>query len=197
MRIASRLAAILALSIFAFAGCHELGHMDGPPIFGDGSNDIVGEVQYVDTRNRQIEVRSDTGRTEYVRYDSQTRVTYRQRDYVVENLEAGDYVAMRVQQDRSGQLYVDQVTVRESVQERGREGQSARFARFEGTVERIDSRRGSFGLRNRQNRLVLVTLPYNPPRAMSERFSRMREGDYIRIEGRFLNQDRLELENFL
>jgi hypothetical protein len=171
--------------------------MDGPPIFGSGSTDIVGEVQYVDTRNRQIEVRSDAGRTEYVRYDSQTRVTYRQRDYVVENLEPGDYVAMRVQQDRAGRIYVDQISVRESVQERGREGQSARFARFEGTVERIDSRRGAFEIRNRQNRLVLVTLPYNAPRSISDRFNRMREGDYVTVEGRFLNQDRLELENFL
>jgi hypothetical protein len=196
MTIGRKLLGVLALSS-AFAGCHELGHMDGPPIFGGDSSDIVGEIQYVDTRNRQIEVRSDAGRTEYVRYDSQTRVTYQQRDYVVENLESGDYVAMRVQQDRGGRLYVDQITVRESVQERGREGQSASFARFEGTVERIDGRRGSFELRNRQNRLVLVTLPYNPPRSVSDRFNRIREGDYVAVEGRFLNQDRLELENFL
>jgi hypothetical protein len=196
MIIRRKLLGLLALSL-VFAGCHELGHIDGPPIFGGGSSDIVGEVQYVDTRNRQIEVRSDAGRTEYVRYDSQTRVTYRQRDYVVENLESGDYVAMRVQQDRSGRLYVDQITVRESVQERGREGQSARFARFEGTIERIDSQRGFFELRNRQNRLLLVSLPYNPPRSVSDRFNRIREGDYVVVEGRFLNQDRLELENFL
>jgi hypothetical protein len=44
---------------------------------------------------------------------------------------------------------------------------------------------------------VIVSLPYSPPRTVSDRFNRLREGDQVRVEGRFLNQDRLELENFL
>jgi hypothetical protein len=30
-----------------------------------------------------------------------------------------------------------------------------------------------------------------------ERFNRLRQGDVVRIEGRFSNQDRFDLENFL
>ena len=119
MKIAARFVGFLILAVFAFAGCHELGHVDGPPVFGGASFDLIGEVRYVDTRNSVIQVRSDAGRTEYVQYDRQTRVVYRQRDYAVSNLEPGDYVAMRVQQDRNGRFYTDSVTVRESAQDRG------------------------------------------------------------------------------
>jgi hypothetical protein len=64
-------------------------------------------------------------------------------------------------------------------------------------VEVVDSRRGTFEMRDRSNRTVVVSLPYGAPRSVGERFNRLREGDYVRIEGRFLNQDRFELENFL
>jgi hypothetical protein len=64
-------------------------------------------------------------------------------------------------------------------------------------VAYIDNHRGSFEVRNRQNRLVVVTLPYNTPRAVSDRFNRLRVGDYVRVEGKFINQDRFELENFV
>jgi hypothetical protein len=104
---------------------------------------------------------------------------------------------MRTQQDRDGRLYTDQIAVRESVQDRGGySGSTGRLDRFEGTVESIDTRRGLFELRNRQDRLVVVTLPYNAPRSLSDRFNRLREGDFIRVEGRFVNQDRFELESF-
>jgi len=52
-------------------------------------------------------------------------------------------------------------------------------------------------VRNAQNRLVIVTLPFNPKQGVNDRFTRLRVGEPIRIEGRFLNNDRLELENFL
>ena len=197
MNIAARFFGLIAVPLlFALVGCHEFGHVDGLGDYGSAGDNLVGEVRQVDTRNREIELRTDAGRNWRVRYDNRTRVTYRQRDYAVMNLEPGDYIAMRTQQDRDGQLYTDQVTVRESVQDRGGRGQG-RLDGVEGTVEYIDSQRGSFEIRDRSNRLVVVTLRFNPPRTVSDRFSRMREGDHVRIEGRFINQDRFELENFL
>ena len=196
MGTAARRRAVLIMSLFALAGCHELGHVDSPGDYGSTGDHLVGEVRFVDTRDREIDIRSDGGRTWRVRYDNRTRVTYRQKDYEVTELEPGDYVALRTQQDRSGRLYTDLVTVRESVQDRGGRGRTGRLDSFEGTVEYIDNRRGLFEVRNRQNRLVVVTLPYNAPRSVSERFNRLRQGDYVRIEGRFLNQDRFELESF-
>lgn len=196
MNIAARFFGLIVPLLFALVGCHELGHIDGLSDYGNAGDNLVGEVRQVDTRNREIELRTDAGRNWRVRYDNRTRVTYRQRDYAVMNLEPGDYIAMRTQQDRDGQLYTDQVTVRDSVQDRGGRGQG-RLDGIEGTVEYIDSQRGSFEVRDRSNRLVIVSLRFNPPRTVSDRFGRMREGDYVRIEGRFVNQDRFELENFL
>ena len=148
--------------------------------------------------------RSDAGRKFLVRYDNNTRVSYRERDYAVTNLEPGDYVAMRAQQDRDGRYSTDLITVKESVQERGGysgsssgSGNVGGLDKLEGRVESVDSRRGTLEIRDRSNRLVVVSLPYNAPRAISDRLNRLREGDYVRMEGRFLNRDRFELENFV
>jgi hypothetical protein len=199
MKHVSRIFGFLAFAVLALAGCHELGHVDGPGDYGSlGGNDLIGEVRRVDTRNRQIELRSDSGGNVQVRYDNNTRVVYRQRDYAVANLEPGDYVAMRAQQDRDGRYYADYITVNESAQDRGGAGRGGigRLDRFEGRIEYIDSRRGSFEVRDR-GKVVLVTLPYNAPRSVSDRFNRLREGDYVRVEGRFISDDRFELDNFL
>lgn len=185
------------IPLLVLAGCHELGHMDGPGGYGTSGSDLLGEVRYVDTRDRQIEIRTEGGRSWNVRYDGRTRVSYRQRDYEVSNLEPGDYVAMRTTEDRDGRLYADLITVRESVQDRGGYGRRGRFDQFEGTVEYIDERRGRFEVRDRRNRLVVVTLPYNAPRSVSDRFNRLRRGDYVRVEGRFVTEERFELESFV
>ena len=199
MKPSALLLSFLVFAILTAAGCAELGQINIPGDYGNASADVVGEVRNVDTRTRQIEIRTDAGRTWNVQYDNQTRVVYRQRVYAVSNLEPGDYVALRTQQDRDGRLYTDLVTVRESVQDRGGSSRdrAGRLDRLEGTVEYIDSRRGQFEVRDRGNRLIVVNLQYNAPRTVSDRFDRLREGDTVRIEGRFVNQDRFELENFL
>jgi len=197
MRNLMRFLGLIFIALLALAGYHELGHMDGPEDYGTIGGDLVGEVRTVDTREREIEIRTEAGRTWNVRYDGRTRVTYREREYEVSNLEPGDYVAMRTTQDRRGRLYTDLVTVRESTQDRGRYGRRGRLDQLEGTIEYIDERRGRFEVRDRRNRLVVVTLPYNAPRSVSDRFERLRRGDYVRVEGRFIAEDRFELESFV
>jgi len=201
-----RLFSYLVFALLTAPACAELAQLDIPGNSGAPTADVVGEIRNVDTRSRQIDIRTDTGRTRDVQYDSQTRVVYRQRDYGVSNLEPGDYVAVSTQQDRDGRLFADVVMVRESVQERGgsvpqRGGSGrdrvSRLDNLEGTVETIDSQRGRFEVRDRDNRTVVVSLQYNPPRSVSDRFDRLREGDNVRMEGRFLNQDRFELESFV
>jgi hypothetical protein len=196
MRVPTPIAGILFATVLVLAACGVPGHLGDLGDYGSSRADIVGEVRNVDTRARLIEIRTDAGRTRSVRYDNQTKVIYRQKEYAVGNLEPGDYVATRAQQERDGRFYADQIIVRESVQDRSGSARIGRLDRFEGTVEFIDPRRGLFELRNRQNRLVVVTLPYNAPRDVSDRFHRLREGDFVRIEGRFLNRDRFELESF-
>lgn len=200
MKMATRFLGLFLFSALAFAGCHELGHIDGMGDYGGTQTqgrDIVGEVEYVDTRAREIEIRTDDRRTIAVRYDNRTQVVYRQRNYSVENLERGDYIAVRTQQDRDGRNYADAITVRESVQDRGGRAGSGRFDSLSGRVEYIDQRRGTFELRDSRNRTIVVSVPFNSPRQVIDRFNRLREGDNVRIEGRSVSPERFELESFL
>ncbi len=196
MRAMKQLSIVLALALFTLAGCHEIGHIDGPGDYGSVANEIVGEVMNVDSRSREIEIRTDSGRTSMIRYDNNTQVLYRQRTYPVANLERGDYVAARVQQDRDGRNTTNTITVRESAQDRGTVGRN-RLDRIDGRVEYVDSRRGTFELRDSRNRLIVVSVDFNAPKAVTDRFNRLRNGDQVRIEGRSVNADRFDLENFL
>lgn len=197
MNLASWVLGLLSLTSLALTGCQELGHIDDVGDYGSAGGDVVGEVEYVDTRAHEIEIRTDSGRTAVLRYDDRTQVIYQQRNYSVANLEPGDYVAARVQQDRNGRDYSDTITVRESVQERGSKQGTSRSDRAEGKVEYIDPRRGTFELRDSRNRLIVVSVAFNAPRSVMDQFNRLRNGDYVRIEGRSVSSDRFELENFL
>ncbi len=197
MKSVIRWLGIVFLAAVAFAGCHELGHIDGIGDYGGiGTGDIVGEVENIDPQAREIDVRTDSGRNAVVRYDDRTQVVYRQRTYPVANLERGDYIAARFQQGRDGRNYTDTITVRESVQDRTGRGGVGRLDRVEGRVEYIDRRRGTFEIRDRRNRLVVVAVPFNAPRSVIDRFNRLREGDDVRVEGRSVSSDRFELEDF-
>ena len=197
MNVRQRLFGILFTSILALTGCDELARVGGLGDYGSVAGDLVGEVEHVDTRAREIEIRTDSGRTSVVRYDDRTQVIYQQRNYSVANLEPGDYIAARVQQDRDGRNYTDTITVREGVQDRGNRRGSARLDRIEGRIENVDERRGTFELRDPRNRLIVVAVPFNAPRSVMDRFNRLRSGDYVRIEGRATNPDRFDLESFL
>jgi hypothetical protein len=200
MKLVNRLLAFPSLAALALTGCHELGHVGDLGDYGNASGDVVGEVEYVDTRASEIEIRTDGGRTAVVRYDDRTQVVYRQKNYSVANLEPGDYIAARVQRDRDGRDFTDTITVRESVQERSgsnsRRG-AGQLDRAEGRVEYVDPRRGTFELRDSRNRLIVVSVAFNAPRSVIDQFNHLRTGDYVRIEGRAVNADKFDLENFL
>jgi len=196
MKTRKRIFGILVLAV-ALTGCDELARVGDLGNYGSLGSDLVGEVENVDTRAREIQIRTDSGRTSVVRYDDRTQVIYQKRNYSVANLEPGDYVAARVQQDRNGQNYTDTITVREGVQDRGNKRGSGRLDRIEGRIEYVDERRGTFELRDSRNRLIVVAVPFNAPGSVMDRFNRLRTGDFVRIEGRAAGSDRFDLENFL
>jgi hypothetical protein len=69
--------------------------------------------------------------------------------------------------------------------------------RAEGRVEYVDQRRGTFEMRDSRNRLIVVSVAFNAPRPVIDHFNRLRSGDHVRIEGRAVNADKFDLENFL
>jgi hypothetical protein len=72
-----------------------------------------------------------------------------------------------------------------------------RIQTVDGRVERVDLQRSSFEIRDQSRETVLVSLPYNARRSDVDHFRALRVGDYVKVEGRFLDRERFELENFL
>lgn len=189
--------AVTATLIIALAGtgCAQMGEFEdilGGALPGQGG-DLRAEVQSVDTRDREIHVRTDDGRSADVLYDEGTRVVYRNQEYSVRALERGDLVRMRVEETRTGALYTDLVEVEQSVSERQDSGSAQRM---EGSVTWIDDASGQFLLDPRNEGEVMVNLPSNPPSDMVRDFRNLDRNDYVRLEVRWISQRQVELVRF-
>lgn len=183
------------------AGCagSPLGEILGGVLSPQGTsgNEVGAEVRSVDTRSQQLHLRLQNGQSATVLFDNRTQVVYQQQQYPVTALEAGDYVVVRLQQTQNGQAYTDYIYVQQSVQDRTGGGGvgGAGYQRLEGNVGAVDYSRGLFELRS-QGRTVTVSLPYNPGAAAADQFRRLRQGDYVRVEGRYVTNTRFELDRF-
>jgi hypothetical protein len=208
MRAKAAVVAMLALVTGACSQAGQLGDILGGVLgqpAGTETGNVTAEVQDVDTRNQYIRIRTNDGQTASVRYDAQTRVVYRQQEYSVPSLEAGDVVNMRVAQTSNNEYYTQYIEVQQSVQERGGYNpggssgtyDSARLYRLEGNITQIDYTRGWFTMRSRDGTTTMVSMPYNPRVSDRDRFERLRNGDFVRIEGRYMSNERIELERFM
>ena len=185
------------------AGCAGTGWDDvlnGGGTYGYGS-DIRGEVRGVGSRS--IEVRTQGGRQARVLYDRNTDVRDRDRRYSVRSLERGDMVTIRTRRGRDGDLYARSVIVNRSRTDRVAERRvpprrDEAYARttLDGRVGRVDRRGARFELRDTRQGTVWVSLPRNASRGMHERVSRLREGQRVRLQGRFLSNNRFEALGF-
>jgi hypothetical protein len=164
--------------------------------------EIRGEIVEIQPGKNLIHVRSDDNRKRVLEYDpAVTRVYYHGREYNVRELQAGDIIAFQFR-PRGTSDYVDIVRIQEPVQARA----GTRIARvpppaprtefLEGTVERIDYDRGVFDVKPRSGGIVTVALPYNARPAEVDTFRRLRRGDYVRLEGEFINRDNFHVLAF-
>src|SRR4029453_8739470 len=116
----------------------------------------------------------------------------------VDQLERGDIVVFETSPKDA--KYVETIRIQEPTQ-------GARLARrsplppradvIEGTVEKVQYDLGVFDVRSRTGRMVTVSIPYNAKPADVENFRRLRRGDYVRVEGEFVNSESLQLLTFL
>jgi hypothetical protein len=194
-----RLAAAATVAVATLGGGCAAGGWDDV-LYGGGTRnayDVTGEVNRVDSRSRTLEIREDRGRAVRIRYDGSTRVVYQGRRYSATSLERGDFVTVRVQRDRRGDLYARNVVVRRDSRGRspGQAAPSARRQTLDGRVVRVQQREGRFELRTGRSS-VWVSLPYNASSSVRDRFRRLRQGDDVRVEGVWLNDRRFEVQRF-
>jgi hypothetical protein len=204
----------LALALFVFAGCFPVSRPTLNEVrLGQGRGqaasdttlrpgEISAEVTEIDPSRREIRVQTNDGRREVLAYEvNRTLVTYHGREYGVDQLQAGDLIAFQAPSRSS--RYVDVIRVQEPLQARSgtvapaRSALPARPDVVEGTVERVSYDLGAFDVRSRAGRTVTVSVPYNAKTADVDSFRRLRQGDYVRVEGEFVSPDNLHLLAFL
>jgi hypothetical protein len=163
--------------------------------------EIRGEIVEIQPTRNEIQVRTDDNRTRVLEYDpGTTRVLYHGREHNVSELQAGDLIAFHYR--RGSGDYVDTIRVQEPVQARAgatvarRVPPPPRPELLEGTVERIDHERGIFEVRQRNGSRVAIALPYNARPTDVDTFRRLRNGDYVRVEGEFIDRDNFQLLAF-
>ena len=162
------------------------------------------ELMEVIPSRREIRVRTDDGRDRVMSYSTNSiTVAYHGWAYTVENLQSGDIIAF--QTDPRNSSHIESIRVQEPVQARTSPAPSSarpfppspRSNVIEGTVEKIQYDRGIFDVRTRSGEVFIVSLPYSARAVEVESFRRLRTGDYVRLEGQFINRDNLQLESFI
>ena len=188
-----------ALSLFLIAGAacsnnSNLGDILGG-VLGGGNSQVSGQIDGVNTRLQQIGVRQSNGQIVTLNYDNNTQVTYQNQNYSVSSLENGDVVTARVttSQNTSSGYYTDLIQVDQSVSSGTGSGN---VRTFEGTVRNLDRTNGVFSLTGTNSGTVTVSMPYNPRQADLNKFNALRNGDYVRLNGILLNNNRVELRDF-
>jgi hypothetical protein len=188
-----------ALLLFAGAACSNnsnLGDILGG-VLGGGNSEVRGQVNGINTRNQTISLTQSNGSSVTLNYDNNTRVVYQNQNYSVTNLENGDDVTARVANgNNSNGYYTDLIEVNQSVSGNTGGGVYGNVQQFEGTVRNLDRTNGVFSISSGNYGSYTVTMPYNPRSTDLNKFNSLRNGDYVRLYGVLLNNNRVELRNF-
>ena len=187
---------VLALAFFTLAGCHEAGHIDLPGNYGSAANEIVGEVTMSITaagRSRSAPTRAALRRCATITTPKCCTASAPTRWPTWSAAITSRRVSSKTATAATRPI---QSACASRHRSRGTVGVN-RLDRIQGRVEYVDNGRGTFELRDSRNRLVVVAVDFNAPKAVTDRFKRLRNGDQVRIEGRSVSVDRFELESFL
>jgi hypothetical protein len=197
-RIIRGSAALVVLGVTsACSGAGGIGDVLGG-VLGGGqpqAAEAQGAIRGVDTRAQQISLQLTNGQTVALAYDNQTKVVYNNQSYPVTSLDRGDQVTARIQSTNNG-YYTDLVQVDQPVQGSNTSASSGNVQTLQGTVRAVDTQNGLFAMDVGTGTRLTVSMPYSPSRADVNRFQSLRQGDYVRIAGVYLNNSRVELRQF-
>jgi hypothetical protein len=175
----------------------------GRPTLQLDQDEIFAEIERVDTASWHLHLRLDDSRNRVVGYSADARALYQGREYPVAQLESGDKVSMQLRQDSRGNSYTDLVRVHESISDRNQSPDAVTSSpgpgiqTLDGRVAQVDFQRGSFEIRDESSERVIVSIPSDAQRSDVDRFRALRNGDHVRVEGRYLDRQRFELLTFL
>ena len=193
----SGLAALLAITLGACAQAGTLGDVLGGVLNAPtNQNQISATVQGVDTRSQMIFLRQSDGSTISVGYDNRTTVSYQNQTYAVTALENGDQVTARIQNTGNNTYYTDYISVTSSASSNNTSTSSGSLYSLSGSVRQIDRTNGWFTLDTQNSGTVTISMPYNPRSFDLNKFNNLRSGDYVQLQGLYLNQSRFELRQF-
>lgn len=197
MRVSgTRISAAVAVAalLSACQGMGGIGDILGG-VLGGGGRQVNGTVRSVNTQSQFLTLRQSNGQDVDLQFDNQTRVVYQNQAYSVTALDPGDQVAARVQQLQTGAYYTDSIVVVQPVNSTGGAVGGA-VQSLQGTVRQIDRDNGLFTVDAGGNVTLTVSLPYNATSTTVQRFNNLRSGEYVRFQGVYISQTRVELRQF-
>lgn len=183
----------LVLIAAAVFGCENIALIGRPTLESRGQpRDITAAVDGIDLQGREIYLRAGRNQHYVVNYTDQTRVVVDGRVQPVSGLQVGDQIRVNLREGEDRRLVADQIRVE------SRAGAGATTLRtVEGTVERVMTERQVLELRTTDGDLLTIYVPDWLNDAAKNRFQRIRAGDYVRLEGERLSENRMELVAFL
>ncbi len=193
------LAAALVAGGCASGSGGPLGGILGGILNPSGSNTVTGTIAGVDTRNQIVYVNTDNGQQVPVQYDNRTQVVYQNQNYPVVDLERGDYVTVQLQGTGNGGYYTSYIQVTQSAQNSSQYPGSygGTYQTLAGNVSQINYQDGTFLLQQNNGAAILVQMPYNPRQNDLQIFNSLRNGQYVRVQGQFVSQNRFQLSAFM
>lgn len=180
------LAAVSAVPMVHW-GCEEVALLGRPALDARSRRDnveIIGRVQELDHSRRELYIRTEGGQSQVVTYTNGTRVAAAKKEISTSDLGRGDVIEVRMRGTADGRAVADSIFVRE---------RGDRNATIEGTVERVLSHRRVIELRTASGVLTSVYVPQDAPETVGNEFKQLRSGDFVRLQGIFLGENRFEL----
>lgn len=180
------LAAVSAVPMVHW-GCEEVALLGRPALDARSRREnveFIGRVQELDHSRRELYIRTEGGLSQVVTYTNGTRVGADGKTISASELGRGDIIEVLMHGTADGRAVADSILVRE---------RGDRNATIEGTVERVLSDRRVIELRTASGALTTVYVPQDSPEAIENEFKQLRSGDFVRLQGIFLGENRFEL----
>jgi Domain of unknown function (DUF5666) len=193
MKMRAYVAPLLVSAAAMMSACEHVALMPRPTLESRGPpGRVTATIDAVDHQLQELYLLAEGTQHYVVRYLSGTRVMAQGRDHPATSLRAGDRVEVELREGADRRLYADQVRIVGS----GSASAATRMRDIEGTVERISMDRGMLELRARNGELLTIHVPESSSVETRDRFHRLWVGDYVRISGESLSENRIELLAF-